>query len=471
VEIDEVVARVVRRYWPLLLIMTVLPVLFVGATLRDQAPSYTAATRLNASDNPDDALGGDSGVSAVVSQVKAYATSQDLLAGVIREQGVDRRPADTAAKVEVTGLGSSTVVELTISDHDPDVARKLTGALGTQVVQQLNEAKTASLDTQLKKIDSQISGLNKQLSSASQRVIDNPLSVSASNTKERLLGEISDLRADRNDLRNQLATAGRAKVVQQAVVTAKEQGWTVRGLVAGLVGLVGGILISVLIETFRPTVPGPQRVAKRLGVPLLGHANKGPARLSDMGRRIRLAAKREGVAQVTLVSTGSGPLPASLVSTVAAAVYGDSSKIVNAQPPRPAGPDAADGTGLPDDVPGDDGGRPAASHDGRAPRPPVPPGTSIVRSGAALMTKRTGEIASVPEQTAQRAAAERSPLRATHVHAFEDMDPGTDTEIVGVVAVAGPVTRLAALEAVRDLVTASGWPLLGVIATSRRIRG
>jgi hypothetical protein len=57
------------------------------------------------------------------------------------------------------------------------------------------------------------------------------------------------------------------------------------------------------------------------------------------------------------------------------------------------------------------------------------------------------------------------------VHAFEDMDPGTDTETVGVVAVAGPVTRLAALEAIRDLVAASGWPLLGVIATSRRIKG
>ncbi len=57
-----------------------------------------------------------------------------------------------------------------------------------------------------------------------------------------------------------------------------------------------------------------------------------------------------------------------------------------------------------------------------------------------------------------------------HVHAFEDIDPGSD-EAVGVVVVVGPVTRVAGLETVRDLVAASGWPLLGVVATSRKFKG
>jgi hypothetical protein len=54
------------------------------------------------------------------------------------------------------------------------------------------------------------------------------------------------------------------------------------------------------------------------------------------------------------------------------------------------------------------------------------------------------------------------------VHAFEDVDPGSD-EVVGVVVAVGPVTRAAGLETVRDLVAASGWPLLGVVATSRKV--
>jgi capsular polysaccharide biosynthesis protein len=482
VEIDEVVARVVHRYWPLLLIMTVFPVLLVGAALHGAAPTYTAATRVNASSDSQDALAGDSGISSVVSQVKAYATSQDVLADVIKEQRVDRRAAQAAANVEVTGLGSSTVVELSLRDRDPEVARKLAGALASHVVRQINDSNTASLNAELKKVDRQISDLNRRLSTASQRVADNPLSVAAANDRERLLGEISDLRADRNDLRTQLATAGQAKIVQQAVVSVKKSGAAVRTAIAGMAGLVAGILISVLVETFRPTVPGPQRVAKRLGVPLLGHTDKGPARLRDMGRRIRLAAKREGVAQVTLVGTGAGPLPPALVSTVAAAVYGDSGKVVASEPhlapeydsatgpedPHDDSPRAsADGSvlslngsgdGSPESAPGDSpGGRPKTTAS-----PPGSPSASIVRTGAAVMTRRTDEV---------RPATGPAATRQTHVHAFEDMDPGTDTETVGVVAVAGPVTRLAALEAVRDLVAASGWPLLGVIATSRRIKG
>jgi hypothetical protein len=35
--------------------------------------------------------------------------------------------------------------------------------------------------------------------------------------------------------------------------------------------------------------------------------------------------------------------------------------------------------------------------------------------------------------------------------------------------VVGPVTRVAGLETVRDLVAASGWPLLGVVAASRKV--
>jgi hypothetical protein len=58
--------------------------------------------------------------------------------------------------------------------------------------------------------------------------------------------------------------------------------------------------------------------------------------------------------------------------------------------------------------------------------------------------------------------------RLCHVHAFEDIDPGSD-EVVGVVVVVGPVTRVAGLETVRDLVAASGWPLLGVVAASRKV--
>jgi hypothetical protein len=57
------------------------------------------------------------------------------------------------------------------------------------------------------------------------------------------------------------------------------------------------------------------------------------------------------------------------------------------------------------------------------------------------------------------------------VYAFEDIDPGTDSGPFGLVAVAGPVTTLSEVRSIHDLSVASGWPLLGVLATTRRLRG
>lgn len=477
VEIDEVAARVIRSYWLLLLIMLVVPVLVVGMVLKGKPPAYTAQTRLDASSKVTDAAPGDAGVSVVVSQVKAFATSHNMLSAVIRAQHVARDPQKVAKKVQVNGLGTSTVVELTVSDSDPAVARKLTDALGDAVTAEINKSNQGALTAQIAGIDKQIAKAQKRLGTVNRTVINNPFNVSAANEKDRLAGEIADLRADRTDLRGQLATAGRASVVQPAVLQPRQDPAVMMSVLAGLVGLIGGILIAVVIEILRPTVPGAHRVARRLGVPLLGRADRGADQLADTGRRIRLAAKRENLTQVALVSTGRGAVPVDLVSRVAAAVYGDSTMVVRSAPPTigalddaaaadPYHPDAPDGL--------DDATEPQRRHaggehtngngygGGAGAR-----GTTIIRTGTALMVKRSQRVDTVAEQAAARALC--------HVHSFEDIDPGADTENVGIVAVAGPVTKLSALQSVRDLVAASGWPLLGVVASSsslsRHIRG
>jgi capsular polysaccharide biosynthesis protein len=477
VELDEVAARVARSYWPLLLVMLVLPMLLVGMALTHGAPVYTAQTRLDASSRVSDAAPGDAGVSAVVSQVKAFATSYNVLAGVLRDQHIQRAPVKVAKKVQVNGLGTSTVVELSVSDPDPQVARRLTDALGVAVTAEINEANQGALNAQIARLDKQISNTQKQLGSASRRVVRDPLNVTAANEKDRLSSEVADLRADRTDLRGQL------------------------------IGLVTGVLIAVMIETFRPTVPGPGRVARRLGVPLLGTIDKRSDRLADAGRRVRLAAKRNNVVQVVLVNTGRGPVPVDLVAKVAGAVYGSSSRThergfptiaglddtasaagdsnsteetpraVEARTAAEAGTDAGVDAGT--DAGADAGGEAAGGHggsdheyrpgaargngSGSRSRRAGSPGTTIIRSGTSLIMKRSDQVMTVAERASARAVC--------HVHAIEDVDPGGDTDRVGVVAVAGPVTRAAALDAVRDLIAASGWPLLGVIATSRKTKG
>src|SRR5512139_2143575 len=210
VEIDEVVARVVRRYWPLLLLMTLLPIPLVGYVVGGQPPAYTAQTRLQASSKATDAAPGDAGVSIVVSQVKAFATGRRLLDKVLDEQRIDRDPVKVAKKIGVKGLGTSTIVEMSVTDTDPETARRHAYAVGKAVVDEIDASNLGAVRTQLDRVDKDIKRAERRLITVTRQATFEPLNVSAANERERLAAELSDLRADRSDLRTQLTTTGSA---------------------------------------------------------------------------------------------------------------------------------------------------------------------------------------------------------------------------------------------------------------------
>jgi capsular polysaccharide biosynthesis protein len=454
VEIDEVAARVMRSYWALLLVMTVVPLVLVGLVMSGQEPPAVAKSRLQASSRATDAAPGDAGVSIVVSQVKAFATTENLLREVLRNQRVDRSTTKTAKAIEVTGLGTSTIVELSVKDPDPDVARRLADAIGAAVVREINDSNQGSIQRQMDGIDKRIRELERRLGPLSRRANAQPNpDIDAMNERERVQAELTDLRANRSDLQTQLSTAGTASVVQPAVLAPRSNPVVMMASIAGLVGLIGGILIAVVTEMARPTIPGQRRVARRLGVPLLGWADRGPGGLADLGRRIRLAARKEGVGRVALVGA-PGPLPPDLVSAVASAVYGDDTKLVTARAGDDDEPGGGSGTTR------GEGGEPSSNSSG----PGGGKSTSVVRAGGgtAVMAKKSAQVS--PSEITQPVPVRR----LCHVHAFEDIDPGSDEE-VGVIVLVGPVTRVAGLETVRDLVAASGWPLLGVVGATRKI--
>ncbi|MEV4258954.1 hypothetical protein AB0J52_37840, partial [Spirillospora sp. NPDC049652] len=335
-EIDEVAARVIRTYWALLLVATVAPLLAVYALLDGRTPPAAAQARIVVPGGAAAGAAGDNGVSAAVSTVKAFATGHDLLAKVIKDGRLARDPGKVAKQITVKGLGTSTVVELSVKDPDPAVALKLTQTVSAETVRDINSSNQSAIQNQLNQINQQITSLEKQQADASPGP-----------PTDRILTQLTDLRASRSDLRTQLSTAGNASVAQPAIAAPRTDPKVMMTVVAGLGGLVLGILAAVVAEMVRPTVPGQRRVARRLDVPLLGRLGGSPAETAALGRRILLAARRTGAAQVTVVSAAGGPLPAELVSQIAEAVYGDRTRVVPSAPSAPsdgpAEPDASEG--------------------------------------------------------------------------------------------------------------------------------
>ncbi|RMI45780.1 YveK family protein, partial [Actinomadura harenae] len=280
-EIDEVAARVIRTYWALLLVATVVPLVAVFLVMSGRTPPAAAQARIVVPGGAAAGAAGDNGVSAAVSTAKAFATGHDLLAKVIKDGRLDRDPDKVAKQIGVKGLGTSAVVELTVKDQDPDVALKLAQSVSAATVDGINTSNQSAIQSQLNQVGQQITALERQQATAAPGP-----------ATDRILTQLTDLRTSRSDLRSQLVTTGTASIAQPAIEAPKTDPTVMMTVVAGLGGLVLGILAAVVAEMARPTVPGQRRVARRLDVPLLGLAGGSPAETAALGRRVRLAARK-----------------------------------------------------------------------------------------------------------------------------------------------------------------------------------
>jgi uncharacterized protein involved in exopolysaccharide biosynthesis len=461
-EIDEVAARVFRRYWQVVLAAVLLPVALVAAFYAGQPRTYAATARLVASDTlPKSAAEAD----AVVSEARAFATTRDVVNDAIADANVDRRVDDVLPRISVAGLGSSPLVDVSVSDGDASVSRALTQALANRVVKQLNTSRLGAAQAVLRNVDSQLTQLASRrapLAAAAEAAPQDQAAQSRLAAVDRL---ISDLAADRNNLSLQAAATGQPRLVDDAQPPTAPQPRSLipRLALALLLGLVIGVGVSAVLETLRPTVPGPGRVARMLGIPMLGRIF-GTTGATDLGLRLRLAAAKAEVSTVVLVGTGRKPIPVEFAEAVAA----------TALPPVPEH-DGLDSPTFPLITP------PARDSGERANGEAVPSLPSR-QSGQRLSRQAAGQLLTAQssadlgtDSTAgwgRQGRASTGRVALERVCRLEDLDSAasarTEAAAIGLVVVAGSITRLSAVDAVRDLQAASGWPMLGVVAEHRK---
>ncbi|MFS2294452.1 MAG: hypothetical protein FWJ90_17455, partial [Actinomadura sp.] len=198
-ELDEVAARVFRSYWPLLAVMTAVPLALVALLMNGREPAAVAESRLQAG-SAAEAVSGDGSASIVVSQVQAFATSENLLSSVLAAERVDRPARKVAKAIKVSGLGTSTVVELSVRDRDPAVALRLTDAVGAEVVRQINEKNHGAIRQRIREIDKRVRKLEDRLGPLARQASGPVPDIGAANERERVQAELSDLRSNRSDL-------------------------------------------------------------------------------------------------------------------------------------------------------------------------------------------------------------------------------------------------------------------------------
>lgn len=323
-ELNEAVRRTFTGHWRLLACFVAVPLLIVAVLHIAAGPAYVASGRIQASSTPP---GTDTEADAVLNRVAGIATSPSVINDALRQAGITTRNADQVAggEVAVSRLGSSAVFNLTVTDPDPQIATGLAAALAAQVVTFLNgsgdpraTALIAQLTDQQRSLLAQRQQVAAQLALASGALQTANLSAQLT-TLDQQLGDVgSTLRQLQSTM---LSTGGSAAVISlpAPATPAPSRLATDLGL-AGLAGLVAGLLVATLLELVRPRVAGGRDFARELDTGYLGRLTLPP----DGDGAVTIDVATEVGLRETLARTGigtvvvAGPLPEALLSAVAA---------------------------------------------------------------------------------------------------------------------------------------------------------
>ncbi|HEY2796241.1 MAG TPA: hypothetical protein VGJ28_27995 [Micromonosporaceae bacterium] len=415
----ETARRLFLRYWLVVALTIAVPMVTVGAYVLRSPDTYTARTRLLAAPTVPQA---QAQADAVVSQVQAVATSRELVAAALTAAGINRDPSAVVRAISISGVGSSGLVDLSYTDTSAAVAQRVDIAVSNLVVTRLL-ALRAGVPELVQNFDDLIAALDAKRATVAAAAHAGPRTEALVTSLDDLIG---DMTADSTRLSTFGQSGASVAIVDAATLPPVDGNGLVPKLaVALLLGLVLGLLIAGANETLRPRVAGAGRVARLLDAPLLGRVGSDLAATADLGRRIRLAGRRESTTSVVLMHADGTSVAPEVISRL---------RVVTLSPAS----------------------MPRQWSIGQ-------PLTDAVQATADTAEAPASDIRTVTS-TATVATPARTPdAGPRQVISLDDLDAGAEGERVGLVVIAGRTTRMRAIGNVRDLLGATGWPMLGVL--------
>lgn len=322
-ELNDALRRIIGQHWRLLSACLV-GGLVLGLLFAPHGRVYSASARL-VLDTPDPVARAQS--EAISDTAKAIATSPSQVSAALRRAGVQRGdPADFAKNhVSVRALGSSGVLELSVTDRNRTAAASIANALASLLISTRLTVSTgetsrifSDLDRRTTELNRKISATNDYLNTLSLGIAAAPGPQSANRLRIKrdaaqsavdfLVQQRSVLESERVSLLSASAQRPKPSIISAATppLAAQPSRRLVYLLLGAVLGLILGVGAAGLVETIRPTLVGGDILAGELDAALLGKLKPDAAHAgaSDVGARLRLAAEAAHVRNVALVSAG-----------------------------------------------------------------------------------------------------------------------------------------------------------------------
>jgi capsular polysaccharide biosynthesis protein len=322
VDLTEAAQRIFKYHWVLILVMTIVGLSVPVLLNQMQDDEYVASARIvMGSTDPRDGEEANS----LADTALALATSPGVLGEALAAAGVQRDSTEVAAQVRVDPVGTSGVLQMSVTDPDPAVSASIANHLAEGIVARRTAAVLGDTQTLLAQTDEQIVTLAQNVAAieaeadaaaraeaaARARGLATGSSLDAISLRHSQAAEqLSRTQNQRQVLAQTLAEAVRPAVIDGSAAKGVlvDSALPARLAVGGLLGLVLGIALAAAWEAWRPTL-SPAALARYLGVPLLGRLPRLPlkaAALSDpwLANYVSLAADGAGVRSYELVPVG-----------------------------------------------------------------------------------------------------------------------------------------------------------------------
>ncbi len=448
-ELNEALRRIVIGHWRLLVMFTLLPVMVIGALQLRSAPLYTASARVQASSTPPSTT---TEADAVLNRAQGIATSTTAVQKALEQaQVTDRSVANVVHEVGVSRIGTSSVLNVTVTDRDPKVATAVDSALAPQLVNLLNGSTNTSLVSQLTAQENTL--LAQRTQTAAQLALAQSATATAKLAAElsTIDQQLSDLQATLRQVQSTGLGTNTATVVSLAsgAVSARSSLATDLGLGA-LLGLVAGLLTATVLEVVRPRVADAGAFSREVGAPFLGHlvlrGGKKQPQLMVPPETLVVAKRAVAHGRIdTIVLTG--PAPSGQLQLIALQLE---NHLTSGSTPVSAAMGRSSWNGS---DPSGGGRGPSDSADGSH---------ELDGSRELAWAGQTPVLEASPVLDPSDLALPR-PVR---VLALSDVDDVSDWCRHGLLVLVPDLASYSEARRIRHLIAVTGWPVIGVLGTS-----
>ncbi len=265
--------------------------------------------------------------SAVLSsKALAIATSRETMAAA---SSVSNTPALKPTNIDVSSLGGSGVLRVTVKASRPEVAAAQANALGDLIIglwdagaRSQYAAALADLDQQAAAVRAQVAALDAQIDAILAKAPSTPgpgsneipALTATLDRRNEAVQRSAAIELQRRQLVSQQDGSPGPRVIQAATEpdSPEPRGVPLNIFLGAVLAGLLAVTLAAVTETLRPSVVGAEAQSEVLGTPRLGgfrldFGGGAATEAAVLAHRIAVAARAEGLSSVVLLSLGRPP--------------------------------------------------------------------------------------------------------------------------------------------------------------------